>query len=700
MIVSVTTLGSTSGDVGRAVAQVVEYLEGADGRRSAPGSRPQPLELEGDRGPVGYFADSAERPGVWRGDGATAFELGESVDAEAFARVLHGQHPATGESLMSAQGSNRRTEHEPASWRRRNRHTLSVADAAELVGVDASYIRRIATRTATIRTEQEAAERSRMPGPDLPAAFLDGSKGADGRWRFDREEVERFAESRRPARVVLGYDVTWSAPKSVSMLYARGSKDDRRAVEASFEAAISAGMDYLATEGFHVRSGRDREKASGMVAASYRHFTNRALEPQLHEHVVIANLAVGSSGRHRAVDARGLFAHATTAGYLAAAELRAQLTARLGVEWGPVHNGIADLAGIDRAAVLAVSSRRKAVLSLAEEMGYDSPAARQTAALATRPGKDRGVDAAELHERWKKVLDGVGFDETAVAELKGQRHLWPWFDRDTRRLFAHLASREGVTEQEAVFDRRRVVQAIATSAGDRLPAAQILDLADHWLATDAVVPLQTDRHRGETIGRGPATVSITPDEQRYSTPEMLTIEQRTIHAHGSTMVSGFGIVEPHHVESAISGATVELGADQAAMVRAVCTSGDQFQAVVGRAGAGKTTALRAAADAWQRAGYTVLGSAPFGEAARKLQAETGVEAVTVEALLTRLDHTDPASVLDGRTVIVVDEASTIGNRQLDRLYRHAQTAGATVRTIGDPHQHRSIEAGGLWKHLS
>ena len=142
------------------------------------------------------------------------------------------------------------------------------------------------------------------------------------------------------------------------------------------------------------------------------------------------------------------------------------------------------------------------MLSLAEEMGYDSPAARQTAASATRPGKDRSVDAAELHERWTTVLDGVGFDETGRRALKGRRRPGPWFDRDTRRLFAHLASPEGVTEQEAVFDRRKVIQAVATFAGDRLTAAQIVDLADHWLATDAVVPLRTDRHRGETIGRG------------------------------------------------------------------------------------------------------------------------------------------------------------------------------------------------------
>ena len=178
---------------------------------------------------IGVRSGTSPTPPSGRGSGAATVPRRSSsvrsVDAEAFARVLHGRHPVTGALLVSAQGSNGRAEHDPASWRRRRRQTLTVGDAAELVGVDASYIRRLATRTAAIRAEQDAAERSRMPGPDLPAAYLDGAKDVDGRWWFDRDEVERFAESRRPARVVLGYDVTWSAPKSVSMLYARGTED-------------------------------------------------------------------------------------------------------------------------------------------------------------------------------------------------------------------------------------------------------------------------------------------------------------------------------------------------------------------------------------------------------------------------------------------------------------------------------------------
>ena len=97
----------------------------------------------------------------------------------------------------------------------------------------------------------------------------------------------------------------------------------------------------------------------------------------------------------------------------------------------------------------------------------------------------------------------------------------------------------------------------------------------------------------------------------------------------------------------------------------------------------------------------MIGAAPFGEAARKLEAETGLVSQTLEGLLTRIETApEPSSVLSPNTVVVVDEASTIGNRQLDRLYRHATEAHATVRMIGDPQQHQSVEAGGLWKHLA
>jgi ATP-dependent exoDNAse (exonuclease V) alpha subunit len=129
----------------------------------------------------------------------------------------------------------------------------------------------------------------------------------------------------------------------------------------------------------------------------------------------------------------------------------------------------------------------------------------------------------------------------------------------------------------------------------------------------------------------------------------------------------------------------------------LCTSGHRIQCAIGRAGAGKTTTMAASRDAWQAAGWRVIGTAVKGEAARTLAAATGMP---TETLAWYLAHDDPHTApLDARTVLVVDEASTISDRDLDRLGWLATQTGATLRLIGDPAQHGAVDAGGMFRVL-
>lgn len=107
--------------------------------------------------------------------------------------------------------------------------------------------------------------------------------------------------------------------------------------------------------------------------------------------------------------------------------------------------------------------------------------------------------------------------------------------------------------------------------------------------------------------------------------------------------------------------------------------------------------MRAAAAAWRAAGYRVIGAAVKGEAARKLAADAGIDADTVALLLAEACRNP--HVLDTRTVVIVDEASTLGDRDLDTLLRLVAETGATLRAIGDPAQHQSVPTGGCWSYL-
>ena len=450
MHVSVTVLGSRAKEVNSAAGQIVGYLHGGttpgktgpESHRSAAGSSP----VDSSATTVGsYFADSAESPGRWRGIGAMPehFDLGSNVDHTALRRILLGQDPRTGDQLLTATGSSGRSQRsnfKASSLDHDGHELLTVTEVAEIVGVDPSYIRRVAKETVAVRSTQVDARLSGDEPPETPAVFLDASKDVNGRWQITRAEANRFAASRNEPQVVMGYDMTFSVPKSVSALYAVGTHEDRKIIDDAIEAGVQAGMSYIEREGFRVRRQGQQEPAGRMVAASYRHHTNRALEPQLHEHVVIANMGTNALGQTRALDARGLFAHATTAGYLAGAELRQQLSQRLGLGWQEVHKGLADIDGVGRDVVMAISSRRQAVLGLAEEMGYLTPAARQKAALATRPGKEHGVEAGELQERWAQVLGDAGFDRDIAANLGRAQELQLWSPADTDALFTHLGA--------------------------------------------------------------------------------------------------------------------------------------------------------------------------------------------------------------------------------------------------------------------
>jgi conjugative relaxase-like TrwC/TraI family protein len=161
------------------------------------------------------------------------------------------------------------------------------------------------------------------------------------------------------------FDLTFSAPKSVSVLFAVGEPTLAGALVEAHEEAVDAALGHLEREACRVRRGQGgarREVGEGFVTAAYRHRMSRAEDPQLHSHVVAANMARGADGRWTALDATPIYQHAKAAGFLYQAHLRAAVRERLPwVRWGPVRNGMAEIEQLAPAVLREFSTRRRQI---------------------------------------------------------------------------------------------------------------------------------------------------------------------------------------------------------------------------------------------------------------------------------------------------------------------------------------------------
>ncbi len=729
MIVSVTALGSRTGDAAGAATKVVRYLEGrtpADGGRH-PGPVPEVPGVDGTSAVTGYYADSMAAPGIWMGQGLTGVHMDGLVDPEHLHRVLVGQHPQSGEQLVGANGSAQRAQPRTtaAALAGPDDELLTLTEAADALGVSASYLRERARATYKARSTRARQEGHGQEPTPLPPSHLDATQAVTGApWQVRRAELRRFAEERDKPSVVVGYDLTFSAPKSVSVLWAAATPAQQVAIEAALTDAVRVGVRYLEEHAAYVRvsvaneTGKGRhlesQRARGLLAGAYLHETSRALDPQLHFHVVVANMAEGPDGKVRTLDGRALYFHARTASHLAAAELRHRLASDLGLAWKPVHRGLADVDGVFREAIVEMSQRKAQMDRHIEGMDGRQPTTargRQIAAYDTRAAKDAPVDPDALRPAWEERLAGVGFDRKAIEACYDlQRGPALVTDDDRRELFNLMSSQDGITEFAATFDRRDVLRFVADWAGDRLGVNDIEDLADRWLLNPEIVRLEPaqrdsrtgdartgDARTGDVIRRADGrTVRANFDEQLYTTRAMLGIEAGIDAAYLRGRGAGVAVVPPATVDAILADRR-HLGDDQVEMVRALTSAGHRIQAVYGPAGSGKTTALEAAARAWEEAGYNVVGGAVQGTAAEIVGDKAGVRNATVASVLWRVASGDRS--INASSVIIVDEASTLGNRDFLALTRAAERTGASLILIGDPAQHTAVAAGGAWRAL-
>lgn len=505
----------------------------------------------------------------------------------------------------------------------------------------------------------------------------------------------------RSAPSVVAFDATFCAPKSVSVLHGLGSPEVAAAMRDAHDASVVAALAVLEDEASRGRRGHGGVEivdGDGFVAAAFRHRTSRAGDPHLHTHVVISNLVHGPDDRWTALDARPLYHWAKTVGYLYEAQLRHELSQRFGAEWTAVRRGIADLAAVPRPVIDEFSTRRREIEAHLDASGFDSARAAQVATYATRRMKDHWSTVETLADEWRQRAERLGFDPVVAAKATLIRpEDRPPVNAQIDEIFIDLAGPNGLTQHRSTFGRREVIQAVCERLPNGAPVTQITEWADRFIESEHCVELVD--HQSPTIRTtAGGSVSARTDQVRYSTPDMIATERRLVESALRRANDQIGWAKVDDIYAAFD-ARPTMSDEQVAMVWRICGQGRGVDIVEGVAGAGKTFALAAANDAWERSGFQVIGCSLAAKAARQLEADARIPSQTIDRLLIDLGRVEHGGFATD-TVVVVDEAAMVGTRKLLRLLDHAERDRAKVVLVGDPQQLPEIQAGGGYVGLS
>jgi conjugative relaxase-like TrwC/TraI family protein len=531
------------------------------------------------------------------------------------------------------------------------------------------------------------------------------------------------------------YDVTFSAPKSVSVLWSDAAAADRVRIEEAVLRSAEAVLADLSAHACQVRRGKApatrQLEGRGLVAAAYVEGTSRAGDPQLHVHMLVPSTVEGGDGKWSRLDARALYPESRTADAVAHAVLRRELTDAVGVGWGPVNErtGAAEVLGVDLAEVEHASKRRAQVEAyVAEHRGgqeaakgrpltaHELTALRQEACLRTRAGKD--VHATEtVVAGWQDGRD--------IRTGRSREQRWAGYERAWAAAREHAAST--LTGQpvslrgEALLAEtaRRVARPSFTAAQVRRVAAQLLDPAvPAGRVLDAVDAAGRDALT-HAVDLSPDDVQVPAGQRRYATEAQLAAElDIALLAEAGRSSRAGGVSEPAgRLAEAPDAAGRSLDVEQAAAVRALTAPG-RVRVLVAPAGAGKTFVLAQAVRAWQHDGRQVVLLAAQGKAADVAAAEIGRAAgQSVPAMtLARAFGTDDsgphgeqarrwqaglaAAARARGAVLLVDEAGVVDTAMLARVLTWSAAHDVAVRLVGDPKQQQAIGAGGMFGYLA
>ncbi len=488
-----------------------------------------------------------------------------------------------------------------------------------------------------------------------------------------------------------GWDLTFSAPKSVSVALAVADEELRQTLQRCHDEALRTTLEFMQDKLVFSRTGKGGTQLvhADMVAAIFQHGTSRAGDPGLHSHVLFMNVGV-SDGKTRTVLSKQIYQWKMTLGALYRSQLshNIQRDTHLRVE----ADGFAfRIRGIGKVVVDLFSKRRQEIVALLGTKGQSSAKAAQIATLESRRPKDvkpRG----ELFSQWQKDAGRFGLTAWSLNHLRSGRprkvNPYKLVDSSFRKL---CGIKSTFTKSDLLRETALLGQVYGVSI-DRLT-----------------------RNVNNFIKRNPEIVTVAAD--RFTSKSNLKLESELLDMvtaedsrNSRKHLANISVVEKHLVKNG------HLSWEQQAAVSHMTLAPGDVSCVEGLAGVGKTTAMKTATDIWSESGYKVIGACISGKAAQELAEKAGIKTCTIAKMkqgfsksladciwhqakqLVRAARKKPTyrrglPKLDSKTILVLDEAGMIGTRDLYEIQKEAFKAGTKLILSGDQQQIQPIELG-------
>ena len=503
-----------------------------------------------------------------------------------------------------------------------------------------------------------------------------------------------------------GLDMTFSADKSVSALWAIADPELRSEIESAHNDAARAALAgtvlrYCAWTRLQERDGT-RVVAADIMGAMFQHGSSRENDPQLHTHCTIFNAArTHRDGKYRALHQHPVYAWMKAAGAVYRNALAWNLRGRLGIhseQYGKENEftriaGFAPSAGVagqEPAALIAHwSKRRGQIVQAAREMGFTIKGNAPRAAAAnkiTRAGKPPDNDPEIRYARWCGEADGFIERESLIASLLGKsEEITQEQIRALTEVLEDLPYR--LTREEAVFRLPDIVERVGNATAGLLNHDAVATSIERVLLSPEVVRLTRPPQSAE----GRADMAHT---RLYSTRHTLQMEQDV-----RDMAAGMAADTGHSlsalaIEAKVAGllkAGYPLSEEQIAAIRTVTSSGGRVAIIEGAAGSGKTTTLRPIADLYREHGSDIIATAVAWRTAVALGNDVDARPFCVDKLL-RLAARGGIEIKKD-TTIIVDEAGMLSTRQAHHILQLSERHRAKIVFAGDTRQQQPVEAG-------